>query len=63
MNTVNKIKDYIIEAYREVSRVNWPTKKETTRLTLIVIGFSIGVALFLGALDLIFTLILDKVVS
>ncbi|MFA5098705.1 MAG: preprotein translocase subunit SecE [Candidatus Paceibacterota bacterium] len=63
MNTFSRIKDYIIEAYREFLRVNWPTKQETTRLTLIVVGFSIGVALFLGALDLIFTLILDKVVS
>ncbi|MFH1346941.1 MAG: preprotein translocase subunit SecE [Spirochaetota bacterium] len=59
----NRIKNYIIEAYREFLRVNWPTRQETFRLTLIVVGFSIGVALLLGALDLIFTLILDRVVS
>lgn len=63
MNTFSKIKDYMAESYREFLRVNWPTRQETVRLTLIVVGFSIGVALFLGALDLIFTLILDRVVS
>jgi len=63
MNTFSKIKDYMAESYREFLRVNWPTRQETIRLTLIVVGFSIGVALFLGVLDLIFTLILDRVVS
>jgi len=62
MNTFSKIKDYMAESYRELLRVNWPTRQETIRLTLIVVGFSIGAALFLGALDLIFTLILDRVV-
>jgi len=58
-----KIKDYIIESYREFLRVNWPTKQETTRLTLVVIGFCVAIALFLGVLDLIFTLALNKVIG
>jgi len=58
-----KIKDYIVESYREFLRVNWPTKQETTRLTLVVIGFCVAIALFLGALDLIFTLALNKVIG
>ncbi len=38
-----------------MKKVTWPTKKETTNYTILVIAISIGVALFLGLLDYIFT--------
>ena len=46
----------------EMKKVNWPTKKETIRYTLIVIGISIAIAIYLGGLDFIFTTILNKFV-
>ncbi|OGM91269.1 preprotein translocase subunit SecE [Candidatus Wolfebacteria bacterium RIFCSPHIGHO2_01_FULL_48_22] len=49
------IKSYLTESYTELKKVNWPTRQETTKLTLIVIGFSLGVAIFLGILDIIFS--------
>lgn len=49
------IKSYISESYTELRKVNWPTRQETVRLTLIVIGFSLSVAIFLGILDIIFS--------
>ena len=57
---IDKIKSYIQESYQEFLRVNWPTRKETIRLTLIVIAFSIGIALFLGILDFGFTYLLNR---
>ncbi len=57
---LNKLKSYIKESYSEFRRVNWPTRAETIRLTLVVIILSIGVAIFLGILDLGFTYLLDK---
>lgn len=57
---LNKFKSYIIDSYKEIHRVNWPTRKETIRLVLIVIYLSVGVALFLGALDMIFIYLLKK---
>lgn len=57
---LNKLKSYIKESYSEFRRVNWPTRQETVRLTLVVIILSIGVAIFLGVLDLGFTYLLDK---
>ncbi len=54
-----KLKSYFQESYKEFQRVNWPTRKETIRLTLIVIGISIGVAIFLGILDMAFTYLLE----
>jgi preprotein translocase subunit SecE len=57
---LKKLKDYIQESYQEFHRVNWPTRSKTVNLTLIVIGMSIGVAIFLGILDLIFTYLLES---
>jgi len=57
---LNRLKSYIQESYQEIHRVNWPTRSETLRLTLIVIGMSIGVAIFLGILDFVFSYLLEK---
>lgn len=56
----NKIKSYIQESYLEFKRVNWPTRQKTVYLTLVVIGLSLAVALFLGLLDMLFTYLLEK---
>jgi len=55
MNTaVQKIKNYFVESFQELKRVVWPTRSQTINHTLIVIFFSIAVAVFLGALDMLF---------
>jgi len=51
---MNKITNYIKESVEEMKKVTWPTKKETYNYTLLVIGISVAVALFLGLLDYIF---------
>jgi preprotein translocase subunit SecE len=57
-----KLIKYLKEVKIEARKVNWPTRQETIKYTLIVIGISIAVAIFLGTLDLIFTLILNKLI-
>ncbi|PIU98257.1 preprotein translocase subunit SecE [Candidatus Wolfebacteria bacterium CG03_land_8_20_14_0_80_40_12] len=57
---LNRLKSYIINSYHELHRVNWPTRKETVRLVLIVVGLSIGVAIFLGILDMVFVYLLER---
>jgi len=52
---MNKLTNYIKESIAEMKKVTWPSKKETRNYTILVIGISIGVALFLGLLDYIFT--------
>ncbi|MBU1132353.1 preprotein translocase subunit SecE [Patescibacteria group bacterium] len=54
----NRLVSYVLASKAELKKVNWPTKKETTKHTLIVIGISLFVALFLGVLDYAFTKIL-----
>lgn len=57
---IAKIKSYIIESKQEFKRVNWPTKQETSRMTMVVIGLSVATAIFLGALDFLFRWLLGK---
>lgn len=39
------------EAWSELKKVVWPTRKETIRITIAVIILSLAVAVFLGAVD------------
>ena len=61
-NIPNKIITFFKEVRLEMKKVNWPTRKETIKYTLIVIGVSIAVAVFLGGLDFVFTAVLNKFV-
>jgi preprotein translocase subunit SecE len=60
---MNKIVNYIKDSIQEMKKVTWPTKEETKNYTLLVIGISLGVAVFLGALDYIFTKILELLIK
>ncbi len=57
---IKKILQFIVEAKAELMKVNWPTKQQTLNYTLIVIGVSLAVALYLGGLDYVFSTILKK---
>lgn len=58
----NRLIKYLIDSRTELKKVTWPTKKETTKLTLIVLGVSIFTAAFLGFLDFGFDEILAFVI-
>ena len=49
------IKNFFAESRKELQHVNWPTRQEAIRLTMIVIGISVGLAVFLGAFDYFFS--------
>jgi len=51
-----KIKQYFKEVRVEMAKVKWPTKNETVNYTMVVIGVSVAVAAFLGAMDYFFGL-------
>ena len=44
----------------ELSRVNWPSQKEVVRYTFLVVAMSLSVALFLGALDYLFSFLVER---
>ena len=45
-----------------MKKVNWPSRQETIQYTLIVIGVSVVVAIYLGGLDFIFSFLLNKLI-
>jgi len=53
------IGSFFREVKVEMKKVSWPTKKETTKNTMAVLGISFVVAVFLGGLDFIFTKVLN----
>jgi len=55
-----RIKKFFSEANTEIRHVNWPTRQEATRLTLIVIGIALGLAIFLGAFDYLFSFLIKN---
>ena len=57
-----KIVDYFKESRHELKKVVWPSRKETIKHTLIVIGVSLAVAAFLGLADFILNIGLEKLV-
>ncbi len=59
---LGNLKAFLLESRREFQRINWPTRKETVRLVLIVVGISVTVAMFLGALDFFFLTLLSQIV-
>lgn len=54
---------YMIESKVELKKVVWPTRQETINHTLLVIGISLGLAIFLGALDYFFSLGLEQLLK
>jgi preprotein translocase subunit SecE len=51
----NALVVYLRETRGELRKVTWPTREEAQRLTAIVLGVTFLMALFLGALDFLFS--------
>ncbi|MCX7778868.1 MAG: preprotein translocase subunit SecE [Patescibacteria group bacterium] len=58
---IQKIIQYLKESKEELKKVVWPSKKETLNLTFLVIVISLGVAIFLGLIDRLLTIFLEKI--
>jgi preprotein translocase subunit SecE len=60
---MEKIINYFKSAWSEAKKVSWPTKKQTINYSLLVIGLSVGFALFYVAIDYIFNLGIEKIIT
>lgn len=63
MNLFSKILTFLKEVRLEVKKVNWPTRQQTIKYTLIVLGVSFGVAIFLGVFDFFFATFINKLIN
>ncbi|HUC31692.1 MAG TPA: preprotein translocase subunit SecE [Candidatus Paceibacterota bacterium] len=55
-----RIIKFFSEAKNEIRHVNWPTRQEATRLTFIVIGIAVVLAIFLGGFDYLFSYLIKN---
>jgi len=62
MRALAQITTFLKEVKAELKKVNWPTRHETIKYTLIVIGISLVVMILLGSLDFVFTWFLSKII-
>lgn len=63
MKAGQKVVQYFKEAKEELEKVTWPTKKETTNHTLLVVGISVGVLIFFAIIDYFLTMGLEQLIT
>lgn len=59
----NRLITYLKESREEMKKVVWPSRQETIRHTGLVIGLTLGVALFLGVMDFLLNLALQQFIK
>jgi preprotein translocase subunit SecE len=60
MNFFEKIISFLKDVKVELKKVSWPSRKEATKYTIIVIIISIVTAAFLGGIDYLFAVLIEK---
>ncbi|MES2059953.1 MAG: preprotein translocase subunit SecE [Patescibacteria group bacterium] len=57
---MSKVTNYLKEVKAEMAHVTFPTRRQTSAFTLVVIILSLGVALYLGLADYVFRVLLGS---
>jgi len=63
LNPFKKLIKYFREVLEEMRKIVWPTREQTLRYAAIVIVVALSVAIFLGALDFVFSLGLQQLLT
>ncbi|MDP2909599.1 MAG: preprotein translocase subunit SecE [bacterium] len=59
---IEKTINFFKEVRLEMKKVNWPTKRETVKYTLIVVALTVVTAALLGGLDFIYNTLLNQII-
>ncbi len=59
---MDKLINYISLSYAELKKVTWPTRRQALQLTLIVIAFSVTLAVIVGGFDAAIRAFLQQVI-
>lgn len=59
----DRLVEYLRDTRGELRKVSWPTRKQATNLTLIVLAVTAVMAAFLGTVDFIFATLISLIVS
>ena len=57
------IGEYIKETREEMKHVSWPIKNQIMAYTVVVILISLGTALYLGAFDYLFRILMEQLLK
>jgi len=52
---MSQITNYLKDTAAELKRVSWPTNKQNVIYTVLVVGISIVVAIYIGVFDFLFS--------
>ena len=58
----NKVIAFLVASWAELQRVQWPNRQQTTTLTGIVLGFVVIMGAYLGALDAVFSRLIQLII-
>jgi preprotein translocase subunit SecE len=61
--TVSSVRRYFNETIGELRKVTWPTRKEATNLTIVVVAVTFAMGALLGLLDYVFSVFFAWVFS
>ena len=61
-NGKNRMFDYFKQVRAELRHVVWPSREMTIMYTIVVIAISVAVAVYLGMLDYLFSLVIKRFV-
>ncbi|MDD4088402.1 MAG: preprotein translocase subunit SecE [Tissierellia bacterium] len=57
-----KVRNYFKGVRSELKKVNWPTKKELTNYTIVVLSTTLALTIVIWGLDLVFKGLLSVIV-
>ncbi len=60
---MNKLVKYLKEAREEFHKVTWPTRSQTIRYSLLVVGISLFLAIFIGLVDYVLNLGVEQAID
>lgn len=63
MNIFSKVTKYLREVRSEMTKVTWPTRGQTVKMTLLVIIVSVVIGVFIGSLDILLSRIAGAILS
>lgn len=60
MKSENKVSNFLGATWSEIKKITWPTREETIKYTITVIGICIVVAGFLGLCDYLYIYLMER---
>ena len=61
MDFLRRAQEFVREVIAEFRKVTWPSRQELANSTVVVIGVTVVVALFLGSVDIVLAKIVEAI--